>query len=287
LRSHITNDFAWRPQDIVNLGKWKATELRQMLLYTCPVVLLGVVHPQVYEHVLTLHVSMRILCSQKLLDLHSDYAKLLLEHFVETFIILYGRRFVSHNVHGLIHLVEVAKLLGPLDNFSAFEFENYLRLLKRQLRKSANPLQQLHRRYSEESSNISYEPVKIKSFYKKHINGIVLSTTDTGEQFKKAKINNSVITITNPDNYCMIKESNVVVAICNFVYDKIMKCMVIVGKRLIDYYDIYQTPCKSSIIECYLVKNLSSNIEIWPVKNIMYKCLTLLWKHVSSISNIT
>jgi len=116
LRSHITNDFARRPQDIVNLGKWKATELRKMLLYTSPVVLLGVVHPQVYEHVLTLHVSMRILCSQKLLDLHSAYAKLLLEHFVEKFITLYGRRYVSHNVHGLIHLVEDAKLLGPLDN---------------------------------------------------------------------------------------------------------------------------------------------------------------------------
>jgi len=84
-------------------------------------------------------------------------------------------------------LVDDAKLLGPLDNFRAFEFENYLRLLKRQLIKSPNPLQQLHRRYSEESSNISYKPVKSKSFYKKHINGLVLSTTDTGEQVKNQK----------------------------------------------------------------------------------------------------
>lgn len=77
----------------------------------------------------------------------------------------------------------------------------------------------------------------------------------------------------------MIKESNIVVTICNFVYDKIMKCMVVVGKRFIDYCNIYQIPCKSSIIDCYLVKNLSSNIEIWPVKNIKYKCLTLPWSH--------
>ncbi|CAI6377101.1 unnamed protein product [Macrosiphum euphorbiae] len=226
MRSYITNDFARRPQDIVNLGKWKATELRQMLLYTCPVALFGVVHPRVYEHVLTLHVSMRILCSQKLLDLHSDYAKLLLEHFVETFIILYGKHYVSHNVHGLLHLVEDAKLLGPLDNFSAFEFENCLRLIKRQLRKSAHPLQQLYRRYSEESLNILNVSVKSTMFNKKHVNGIVLSTTDTDQQYKKAKINNSIITITNPDNYCMIKESNIVVTICNIVYDKTMKYMV-------------------------------------------------------------
>jgi len=250
-----------------------------MLLYTCPVVLLGVVHPQVYEHILTLHVSMRILCSQKLLNLHSDYAKLLLEHFVETFITLYGKHYVSHNVHGLLHLVEDAKLLGPLDNFSAFEFENCLRLLKRQLRKSAHPLQQLYRRYIEESSNISYVTVKSNSFYKKHVNGIVLSTTDIDKQFRKAKINNFIVTITNPDNYCMIKENNIVVTICNIVYDKIMKCMIILGKRFIDYCDIYQTPCKSSIIDWYLVKNLFLNIEIWPIKNIKYKCLALPWNH--------
>lgn len=117
--------------------------------------------------------------------------------------------------------------------------------------------------------------LKVLCFIKKHVNGIVLSTTDTDQQFKKAKINNSIITITNPDNYCMIKESNIVVTICNIVYDKTMKCMVILGKKFIDYYDIYQTPCKSSTIDCYLVKNLSLNIEIWPIKNIKYKCLAL------------
>lgn len=77
----------------------------------------------------------------------------------------------------------------------------------------------------------------------------------------------------------MIKESNIVVTICNIVYDKTMKCMVILGKQFIDYYDIYQTPCKSSTIDCYLVKNLSLNIEIWPIKNIKYKCLALPWNH--------
>lgn len=90
------------------------------------------------------------------------------------------------------------------------------------------------------------------------VNGIVLNTSDTGEQFKKAKINNSIMTNTNPDNYCMIKKSNIVVAICNFIYDKKIKCMVILGIRFIDYCDIYQTLCKFSNIDCYLVKNLSS-----------------------------
>lgn len=74
-----------------------------------------------------------------------------MKHFVETFITLYGKHAVSHNVHGLIHMTYDAKLLGPLDLFSIFKFENCLRLMKRELRKSDCPLKQLHRRYSEKS----------------------------------------------------------------------------------------------------------------------------------------
>ena len=143
IKHFITNDFARKPQNIEFIGKWKATELRQFLLYTCPVVLKDILHPQVIDHIMTLHVAVRILCSKSLLQKYSDYAQELLQHFIDTFIILYGKEFVSHNVHGLLHIVNDAKLLGTLDEFSAFPFENKLRLLKRQLRKSDRPLQQL------------------------------------------------------------------------------------------------------------------------------------------------
>lgn len=62
---------------------------------------------------------------------------------------LYGKEFVTLNVHSLIHLARDVKLYGPLDSFRAFDFENYMQFLKKILRKRAKPLQQLHRRLKE------------------------------------------------------------------------------------------------------------------------------------------
>lgn len=45
VRAYIPNDFARRPQRIEKLGLWKATELRQFLLYTAPVILHGILNP--------------------------------------------------------------------------------------------------------------------------------------------------------------------------------------------------------------------------------------------------
>lgn len=104
----------------------------------------NVLHPQVYSHVMTLHIPLRILSSEVLLVVYSDYAQELLEHFDDTFKVLYCKQYVLHNVHGLLHLVNDVKLLGLVDSFRAFQFENCLRILKMQLRKSNPPIQQIH-----------------------------------------------------------------------------------------------------------------------------------------------
>ena len=58
------------------------------------------------------------------------------------------------DVHGLIHLVQDVKKFGPLDNFSAFKYENFLQTLKKLLRKHDKPLQQICRRYIEYENKI-------------------------------------------------------------------------------------------------------------------------------------
>jgi len=94
IKSFITKEFARRPQGVEFLQRWKATELRQLLLYTAPVVLYNVLHPQVYSHILTLHVALRIISSKYLLVAYANYAHELLEHFVDTFKILYGKQYI-------------------------------------------------------------------------------------------------------------------------------------------------------------------------------------------------
>lgn len=259
IRSFVTKDFARRPRSIDFLKRWKATELRQLLLYTAPVVLHDVLHQQVYSHVMTFHVALRILSSENLIDVYSDYAQELLEHFVDTFKVLYGKHYVSHNVHGLLHLVDDVKLLGPLDSFSAFQFENCLRILKMQLRKSDRPVQQIHRRYAEKSI---VNPPKVKAqdeFSDKHFDGPTTMTSD----------------INSPDNVCII--NNNIIAVQNILYDNNLDCMVVIGKPYIDKTNLYEIPCPSSLLNCYAVTYLAQNNEVWPISDIEYKCLALPW----------
>jgi len=61
---------------------------------------------------------------------------------------LYGKKFISHNVHNLLHLCSDVRIYGCLDNFSAFRFENYMISIK----KKEKPLQQLIKRFSEQEN---------------------------------------------------------------------------------------------------------------------------------------
>ncbi len=130
LRNYIPSEFARRPRALVERCRWKATELRQFLLYTGPVVLRGVLQPQIYDNFMLLSVGVYILASPKYCLELNDFAKTLLVSFVEHFGQLYGKEFLVYNIHGLVHLSEDVKVHGNLDRISAFPFENFLGKLK-------------------------------------------------------------------------------------------------------------------------------------------------------------
>lgn len=49
---------------------------------------------------------------------------------------------MSYNIHVCIHLAEFVSRYGPLDEFSAFKFENFLGVLKRRIKPSSNIFEQ-------------------------------------------------------------------------------------------------------------------------------------------------
>jgi len=57
----VPSEFARQPRSLHELERWKATEFRQFLLYTGPVVLRKVVSKKVYNHFLSLTVGISIL----------------------------------------------------------------------------------------------------------------------------------------------------------------------------------------------------------------------------------
>ncbi|KAL6430606.1 hypothetical protein ACFW04_006894 [Cataglyphis niger] len=94
----------------------------QFLLYTGPIVSKSILKQEIYEYFLTLHIAILIISST------------LITNNENIFQVLYSKQFVLHKVHNLIHLRNEVRRNGILDNFSAFQFENFLGSLKKLIR---------------------------------------------------------------------------------------------------------------------------------------------------------
>ena len=152
MKPHVPSAFQRRPRSLEELDHWKATELRFFMLYGGIVALRGNVSKRKYNHFCRLTIAMRILTSKH----HSEkpanlqYAKGLLKYYVQDCIILYGPESVTYNTHTLIHLADdVIYHKKPLDEISAFPFENYLGHLKGLVHSAVTPIRQIVKRLAE------------------------------------------------------------------------------------------------------------------------------------------
>ena len=107
--------------------KWKTSQYRIFALYVGFVVLKdkNLFSSSIYKHFLLFSISMRLLHSdgnQENIELITD----MLIKFNQIGGEVYGKTFLSYNVHSLIHCVEDYKKYGNLSNVSAFSFESYL-----------------------------------------------------------------------------------------------------------------------------------------------------------------
>ena len=125
----LLSEFARQRHSLTELDCWKATELRNVLLYTGPVVLKGIIDVNQYKHFLSLSVAIRLLCEEDSNErsFYLNFAKDLLNYFVQNCKGHYGNTFCVCNGHGLLHIRDDVEYFGlPFDEMSAFQFENYL-----------------------------------------------------------------------------------------------------------------------------------------------------------------
>lgn len=203
LRKYIPLEFARRPRGFEDIVHWKATEFRQFLLYTGILVLKGSIHDELYYEFLLLHCSCRLLSCPKSYERNIKLCQDMLKLFVQNFQVVFKENSVSFNVHSLLHLTDCAKQFGILQNFSAYNFENYLQILKSYVKKPTHILQQIYNNVSREKPNIQTQ----QEGFLEEKNRIKLVTSEY------------IFSVEFPDNYCFI-EPDIPVQIVTFNKEK-------------------------------------------------------------------
>ncbi len=257
IRSLVPIEFSRKPRSLKDLNRFKATEYRQILIYTGLTCFAGSISNQMYKHFLLLNCSFRILLSDKGSVLEwNTCAKRLLEKFVKYMPIIYGNSSLIYNVHNLLHIADDALNFGNLNNVNAFPFENYLGSAKRLIQAKSFPLEQVVKRLLErenivkDNCNQKCTPevlkcgIKIKNFILKPFMG-----------------SNFVLSKFSRDSVFLSMQGNIYVLMNVLVENnEIYLC----SKEFLTKSDLQEYPIVSSRLDIFKV--LASSLSSIPIK---------------------
>lgn len=275
VKTFIPTEFARKPRSLSEWQRWKATEYRQFLLYTGPIVLHGKLPDATYKNFLLLSVGIRMLLEKSLDDEYIIYARSLLVLFVTHYSQLYGDAMVVYNVHNVIHLADDFNKFGCLDKISAFAFENYLGQLVKLVRKPHKPLEQVVRRLHERNQAVLSDarPFTVETPVTSHeyCGGFVPHGFGLCKQYKKVNISGFTLS-TDSGNNC-IDLSGDIVLVRNILVNG--SGTFLVYQKFCKQHDFFTYPLNSSVIGIYIVSGLSSVMSIAPLSHFTKKNVLL------------
>ena len=109
---------------------FKASEYRSFLLYYSLPILHDILPINYWNHYALLVISIHTLLQQSISEIQIHCCEEMIRKFCHQFEDLYGRRYMTLNVHSLLHLTDCVRELGPLWVYSCFYFENQNGILK-------------------------------------------------------------------------------------------------------------------------------------------------------------
>lgn len=254
-----------KPRTLNHLDKFKAVEFRFFLLYIGPIVLKGSMPTEQYQHFLLLHTSMKILCSDKVSHEELEEVNGYLEAFVQHCSKFYGRRFITYNVHSVIHLPDDYIRFGNIESVSAFPFESHLGFIKRYLRSPNRPLAQVRNRIHEQIPLIkTNRPTGERS-------GIRLSRFDRStEKYYKICLPNNCSLSSDRNNRTFVGKDRI-----TYIFNSAEKeenDVYIFCHQVLTIDDFFTYPKPSRMIKIYLLKRISSEVTKISARDILKKC---------------
>ena len=268
LRHRLPVEFVRKPRSLVDIDRWKATEFRQFLLYTGMFALKALIPIDKFVNFLCLSVAMRLLLSPSLCQCYCSYAEELLIHFVTEAETLYGQEFTVYNVHSLIHLPDDVRRFGNLNCISSFPFENYMHQIKKSVKKPQFVLQQIERRIDEGYFNPSCLLTTSVKVNKEHSQGPILRGLIDSKQYTVLTMANFILKTTEPNNCISYLESKIGL-IRNIFSNGTVTCVLV--QRFTEQQSYFTHPLPSCDIGIYLLRNLSSSMEVVDIHVINHK----------------
>ncbi|XDV16329.1 hypothetical protein PO909_016096 [Leuciscus waleckii] len=275
-RRYVPMEFARKPRALREIDRWKATEFRQFLLYTGPVMMKDLLTTEVYKNFMLLFVGIFILCNNSFIEDYGDYANEMLVLFVNHFGQLYGPQFLSYNAHSLVHLADDAKKHGILDNFSAFKYENHLNKIKRLLRKPTCPLSQIIKRFSEmRRSGKKTQKTRPHLLKKQHVNGPLPASFHEATQYKELRTSPYTLKLDQANSHVYIggKASKLqnIISFKDEVY--------VAYSTFNNQESFFDYPLPSSTLGIHLVGDLSTTVEFCTFEEIENKIFLIPYQH--------
>lgn len=112
-----------RPRSVSDhLKFWKASEYRAWLFFYSVPILCELMEPLYFFHYCAMAESIWICCKDSITENAIEHSAALLNYFVSLFEPLYGARYMTLNLHLLLHLPKCVQ--GPLFMYSCFPFES-------------------------------------------------------------------------------------------------------------------------------------------------------------------
>lgn len=141
LRQFIPNCFSRKPHTFQEFPYFKATEVRQLQLYTANIVFMGLMaSDRYYQHLLMYNTVCALMVDERTVKPYHKFTQLLMEIFVADCKELYGNSFMVYNIHAQLHFPQVSSAHGSLDSVSAYPSESKLGEFKKMVRSSHRPI---------------------------------------------------------------------------------------------------------------------------------------------------
>jgi len=171
---------------------------------------------------------------------------------------LYGKKFVTYNVHVLLHLVDDYMMFGNIDRISAFDFESYLGFIKRMLRSHSKPLEQIQNRLREGVPLVKGKNVPI----------LKLKKLNEGKYYELCS---QGITLSNKRRNAMFATTDGYYYFFCHVTRSETGHIIIHCKQIIAIDDLFNYPRASRLNGIFLVKKISSRTSEVEVDQISQK----------------